>query len=118
MIYQRAVLSFKIKLNDEFWTLYFYRHKEFLKLCRQTVCLAYTFYNHPSNIREIHFDILNLSKTTIAHELLHACLSHGKFFGYKKNKVDEEDVCDEVGKNYKVISLLVDAIYDEVRKKR
>lgn len=108
--------SFKIQINNEWWTVFLFTHTSFVKLHGDGV-LGITEYNHDINFREIHFRSPT-TKDTIAHELNHAFLSHYNPSGKKwegSNGI-EEHVCEQAGKNYKKIYDMTDEIFKEFKK--
>lgn len=108
-------LKFNIKLKGDIWVVMLYTKSSFIKLYKNN--LGICEYSHKQNDLSISFRGPNVSKDTIAHELMHAYLSYRDFSKNSSHTI-EERVCEDIGRYYGKIYLITEKLYAKLNRKK
>lgn len=102
-------LQFKIKICGDSWIVRMFDSKHWPKVWND--CIGLTESIHTKKKLYINFKGPKVTKDTIAHELTHAFITYKCYSTRTPHLTVEENFCELMGKKYKFLYLLTEAIY-------
>lgn len=108
-------LRFTIRLNKQYWVVNLYTKGDFESKWPDDVGIAKYDHTKIKGERGLHFKGPRVCKDTIAHELLHAYFSYTDFSKLSEPDM-EEKMCEIMGKKYKTLYALTEAVYVRLTK--
>ena len=104
--------TFKVSIRQDKWTVNLYTFADFT--LKYGACQGICEYSHITKDLVISFRGPKVSMDTVAHELMHAYMSHHNLSRCKPDTI-EEKVCEIMGKHYRRIFWLTNYIHKRLK---